>query len=195
MLLNLMDRLARAMAILGGLVLTALIALTCVSVLGRGLNTLGHSAFLTSLSEAAAKALTATGVGPVSGDFELVEAGISFTIFAFLPICQLRGAHATVDVFANSFPRWLNRFLMTFWEVLLSALIILITWRLYVGMEDKMRYGETTFILQFPVWWAYGLSFAAAVIASVVAVYCAIARIAAYVTGQDLTPDAEGGIH
>lgn len=195
MLFKLVERLARSMAILGGLVLTALIALTCISVLGRGLNTLGHSAFLNTLSESAAKALTATGVGPVSGDFELVEAGISFTIFAFLPICQLRGAHAGVDVFANSFPRAMNRFLVTFWEVLLSALIILITWRLFVGMQDKMGYGETTFILQFPVWWAYALSFVAAVIASVIAVYCACARVVELFTGQDLMPDAEGEVH
>lgn len=195
MLLNLVERLARFMAILGGLVLTALVALTCASVIGRGLNTFGHSEFMTSLSESAAKALIATGVGPVSGDFELVEAGISFTIFAFLPICQLRGAHASVDIFATSFPRWLNRFLLTFWEVVLSAVIVLISWRLFVGMQDKMQYAETTFLLQFPVWWAYGASFAAAVIASIVAVYCAAARILALVTGQKYMPDAEGGIH
>ncbi len=195
MLLKLVERLARFMAILGGLVLTGLIALTCVSVLGRGLNTLGHSVFLTSLSESVANALIATGVAPVSGDFELVEAGISFTIFAFLPICQLRKGHAAVDVFAGSFPHAMNRFLVTFWEVLLSALVLLITWRLFVGMEDKMRYGETTFILQFPIWWAYALSFGAALIASVVAIYCAVARVFEFVTGQRFMPDAEGGVH
>lgn len=195
MLFTLVERLARFMAILGGLVLTALIALTCVSVLGRGLNTFGHSAFLTSMSESAAKALIATGVGPVFGDFELVEAGISFTIFAFLPICQLRKAHATVDVFASHFPRGLNRFLSTFWEVLLSAVILLITWRLFVGMEDKMRYSETTFILQFPIWWSYALSFGAAAIASVVAIYCAAASVVELISGRQLIDDMEGGVH
>lgn len=195
MLLFLVERLARYMAILGGLVLTALIALTCVSVLGRGLNTLGHSDFLQSLSQSAADALIASGVGPVSGDFELLEAGISFTIFAFLPICQLRRGHATVDIFANGFPRWLNRFLETFWEVLLSALILVITWRLFVGMEDKMRYNETTFLLQFPIWWSFALSFSAALVASVVALYCAGARTLELVTGRRYAPEAEGGVH
>lgn len=195
MLLTFMERLARFMAILGGLVLTLLIGLTCVSVLGRGLNTLGHSDFLTAISQAAADALIATGVGPVSGDFELVEAGISFTIFAFLPICQLHRGHATVDIFASVFPRWLNRFLEAFWEVVLCALILLITWRLYVGMEDKMRYGETTFLIQFPVWWAYALSLSAAVIASIVSIYCAAARVNEFLSGKTLTPEAEGGHH
>jgi len=195
MLLTLVERLARFMAILGGLVLTALIALTCVSVFGRGLNTLGHSDLLKSVSESAANALIATGVGPVFGDFELVEAGVSFTIFAFLPICQLHRGHATVDIFATAFPRWLNRFLETFWEVLLSALILLITWRLFIGMEDKMRYNETTFILQFPIWWAFALSFGAALVASVVALYCAAARVLELVTGKRFTPQVEEGVH
>ncbi|WP_422377957.1 TRAP transporter small permease [Roseibium sp.] len=195
MLHTLMERLARFMAILGGLVLTAMIALTCVSVLGRGLNTLGHSDLLKSISDAAANALIATGVGPVFGDFELVEAGVSFTIFAFLPICQLHRGHATVDVFSTVFPRWLNRLLETVWEVLLSALILLITWRLFLGMEDKMRYNETTFILQFPIWWAFALSFGAALVASVVAVYCAFTRVVDLVTGKRLSPEGGEGVH
>ncbi|ASP34261.1 TRAP transporter small permease [Labrenzia sp. VG12] len=195
MLQTLMERLARFMAILGGLVLTAMIALTCVSVLGRGLNTLGHSDLLKSISDAAANALIATGVGPVFGDFELVEAGVSFTIFAFLPICQLHRGHATVDVFATAFPRWLNRLLETVWEVLLSALILLITWRLFLGMEDKMRYNETTFILQFPIWWAFALSFGAALVASVVAIYCAVKRVFDLVTGKNMSPESGEGVH
>ncbi len=195
MLLNLMERLARFMALLGGIVLTLLVVLTCVSVLGRGLNTLGHSAFLTDLSEAAAGALIATGVGPITGDFELVEAGIAFAIFAFLPICQLHSAHATVDVFAASFPRWLNRFLVTFWEGVFCAVILLITWRLGAGMVGKMQNGETTFLLQFPVWWAYAASLVAALVASVVAIYCAVARVLEWATGRRYLPGSEGAIH
>ncbi len=195
MLLKFVERLARLMAILGGLVLTALVVLTCVSVLGRGLNTFGHSEMLTSLSQGVADALIATGVGPITGDFELVEAGIAFSIFAFLPIAQLHGAHATVDIFANSFPRRLNQFLVTFWEIALSALILLITWRLFVGMQGKMSNGETTFLLQFPVWWAYGASFIAALASSVIAIYCAIARVLDLLTGRPHLPHSEGAHH
>ena len=45
------------MAILGGLVLSALILLICVSIVGRTI-----------------------GIGPINGDYELVEAGIAFSI-------------------------------------------------------------------------------------------------------------------
>ena len=195
MMLKHMERLARFMAVLGGLVLTLLVILTCVSVLGRGLNTLGHSAFLTSLSEGAAGALIATGVAPITGDFEFVEAGIAFAIFAFLPYAQLHHAHATVDIFATAFPHWFNRFLVVFWEFVLSAAILLITWRLFAGMQGKMSNGETTFLLQFPVWWAYAASFAAAVSASIVAIYCAVARVLDIVTGRSHLPHSEGAHH
>ncbi len=186
-----MHVIARTTAIIGGLVLTALILLTCVSILGRSLHTVGHSGLLTGLSQGAADLLLATGVGPVNGDFELVEAGTAFAIFAFLPICQLHGAHATVDVFTNLMPPRLNRVLMAFWEVVLTAAIVLITWRLFAGMQSKMSYGETTFLLQFPVWWAYAVSFAAACVASLVAVYCATLRVAEAVTGRRLLTSFE----
>ena len=192
---KLMMRIARFLAICGGIVLTALVVLTCVSVLGRGLNTLGHSDLLTGLSEAAASALINTGVGPVKGDFELVEAGVAFAIFAFLPICQLLGAHATVDIFTSKLPLRVNRALVAFWEVVLTVIIVLITVRLFAGLQDVHRYGDTTFILQFPQWWAFAASFAAALVASVVAVYCAVARLTEAMTGRAILPRSVETVH
>ena len=194
-MLKIVSFLARFMAVLGGLVLSVLVILTCLSVLGRGLNTLGHSELLQGISEAAATALLATGVGPIMGDFELVEAGVAFAIFAFLPITQLYGAHATVDIFTAALPRRANKALVTFWEVVLTAVILLISARLFAGLQSKMAYGETTFLLQFPIWWAYAASFAASVVASIVAVYCAFARIAGLVTGRSFLPHSEGASH
>jgi len=192
---RLVERIARSMAVIGGLVLTVLVILTCISVIGRGLNTLGHSEFLLTLSEGAAKALISAGVGPVTGDFELVEAGVAFAIFAFLPICQLYGSHATVDVFTNALPKRKNQIIVAFWEVVLTAVILLITVRLFAGVQSKLAYGETTFLIQFPVWWAYALSFGAAVVASLVGIYCAGARIAESITGRNYLPYGGGAVH
>lgn len=192
---SIIERIARLSALVGGLVLTFLIVLVCVSVLGRGLNTFGHADFLSSLSEGAANWLIGTGVGPVNGDFELVEAGIAFAIFAFFPICQFHGAHATVDIFTSAMPSRIRRALVALWEVLLALVIILIAWRLFAGMEDKRNYGETTLLLQFPVWWAYAASVCAAAVASVVAVYCALARIGEAVTDRAIFEISEGADH
>lgn len=169
--------LARLTALIGGLVLSALVILTTVSVTGRGLNALAHSDLMTTLAPGLGKALIAAGVGPVNGDFELLEAGIAFAVFAFLPICQISGAHATVDIFTSALGARTQEAIMAFWEVILSALIVLISARLFAGLEDKLRYGETTLMLQFPVWQAYAASFAASVVAAIVAVYCAVARV------------------
>jgi len=189
-MLTFVTRAARTMAVLGGIVLTVLVILTCLSVLGRGLNTLGHSDLMASLVPGLAAWLVGTGVGPVTGDYELVEAGIAFAVFSFLPICQLYAAHATVDIFASAMPRGVNRFLVAFWEVMLALVIIVIGWRLYAGFVEKVDNGQTTFLLQFPVWWAYGASFVAATVAGLVGVYCAAARILESWTGRSYLPGA-----
>ena len=179
------ETLATVAAVLGGLVLVALVVLICVSIAGRSGNSLLHSDPVAGLLPGLSKRLLDAGVGPVDGDFELVEAGIAFAIFAFLPICQLRAGHATVDVFTGLLPAGAQRAVVAFWELVLSGAIVLITVQLYAGLQGKLGNGQTTYLLQFPVWWAYAASFAAAAVASVVAAYCAAARLAAAFTGRD----------
>ena len=169
--------LARVMAILGGIVLSLLIILTCLSILGRSLNGVFHSDLMQSLLPGLSNWILGLGVGPVNGDFELVESGVAFAIFAFLPICQITGGHASVDLFTNALPRQVNRVLRAVIEVVFAAVLILITWRLYDGMLSKLGYGETTFLLQMPVWWAYAASLVGAVSAAVVGLYVAGVRV------------------
>lgn len=173
MLHDLIERMARFMALLGGIVLCLLVIVVCVSVLGREANDIAHTGYLGALG----RWLLDQGVGPVTGDFELVEAGIAFAIFAFLPLTQLSGSHATVDIFTTGLGPRVNNALATFWSVVMAVVIILITWRLFVGMQDKIRYGETTYLIQFPIWWAYAASFVAAITASIVSLYCVVLRL------------------
>lgn len=172
-------RLAQVMALLGGIVLCALVVMVCISVSGRELSDLAHSGLLRAVGDW----LIDAGVGPILGDFELVEAGVAFAIFAFLPLTQLTGAHAKVDVFAKGLGERASSSLDTFWTIVMAVIVVLITWRLFVGMQDKMRYGETTYLIQFPIWWAYAASLVAAVTASIVSLYCAALRL----TGQRTT--------
>ncbi|MEZ5673742.1 MAG: TRAP transporter small permease [Thalassovita sp.] len=190
-----MNKLARFMAILGGIILTLLILLTCVSVVGRTLNTILHSGAAQSVLGDFAKTLLDTGVGPVLGDFEIVEAGIAFAIFAFIPLCQITGGHASVDIFTSAFPVKVNRFIQMIVEILFAAALILIAWRLYEGMISKMRYNETTFLLQFPIWWAYAASLAAACVTALVAVYMAVVRIAEFFGGRTIIHVGGGADH
>jgi TRAP-type C4-dicarboxylate transport system permease small subunit len=172
-----MNGLARAMAVLGGLVLTALIFVICVSVLGRALNTLLHSGPVAAVLGDFAKTLLDTGVGPILGDFELVEAGVAFAIFAFIPFCQITGGHATVDIFTAALSVKANRLIQMVVDIVFAAVLILIAVQLYEGMLSKLQYNETTFLLRFPVWWSYAASLVGAVVAAVIGVYIAVVRM------------------
>ncbi|MGF1477591.1 MAG: TRAP transporter small permease [Geminicoccaceae bacterium] len=129
------NRLAFAMAMAGGVVLTALMVMTVISIGGRS--------------------LVWAGLGPIPGDFELVEVGTAFAVSAFLPWCQLQKGHVTVDIVLAKAGARLNSAIDVFAHALMTAVAGLLTWRLFLGLMDKARYGETSFILQFPVWWGY----------------------------------------
>lgn len=166
---RLMMRLSNALALFGGLILLALVAVTVISVVGRAANTIAHFDFV----ETKLPLLNTffSGFGPIIGDFELVEAGVAVAIMAFLPICQMTRGHASVELFTHFLPSRISLLLAMMWEALFAFVLIIITWRLFVGTSDKLRYGETTFMLQFPIWWGYALCAAIAVLASIVAVY------------------------
>lgn len=156
--------LAKILAILGGIVLLAMIVLTCVSIFGRSFIFLG--------------------LAPISGDFELVEAAAAFVVFAFLPWCQINRGHAAVDIFTNFLPAAANRWIDFIAEALMCIAIIIIAWKLYDGTIAKSKYGETTFIIQYPIWWAYAVSLSAALIGCIVAIYMMFLRLGELVHGK-----------
>ncbi|CTQ49035.1 TRAP transporter small permease [Jannaschia donghaensis] len=192
MLRRIIEALARLMAILGGLVLTVLIVMTCLSVLGRFMNGVLHGPPFDGT--ALATWALGLGIGPIQGDFELIEAGMAFCIFAFLPITQLTGGHAAVDILTNRFGVTANRVLAVLWSLLFAFVMAVIAWQLWQGTAAKMRYGETTYLIQFPIWWAYAAALAGAAVTALVAVYIAVVRLAELLTRSDILP-AGGAEH
>ena len=75
------ERIAFWTAMAGGAALIVVLVLTVISIVGRS--------------------LIFAGLGPIPGDFELVEAGTAFAVLAFLPICQFHRGHVTVDLFLS----------------------------------------------------------------------------------------------
>ena len=188
---NLATRAARFMAICGGLVLALLIVIICISVVGRSLNGLLHG-WIGTVLPAVSAWLLELGVGPINGDFELVEAGVAFSIFAFLPLCQISGGHASVDIFTSKLPSGLNRGLQMMIDIVFAIALIVMAYQLYKGMLSKQSYGDTTFLLQFPIWWAYAACLVGAVMAAVISVYVAGVRVVECATGQDVISDETG---
>ena len=187
--------LSRLMAVAGGIVLSALIVLVCVSVAGRALNGLLHAEMVEAVVPGLAAWLIDLGIGPVNGDFELVEAGIAFAIFCFLPYCQITSGHAVVSVFTDWMPPRAQQVLRMAIEILFAAVLIVIAVQLKQGMDGRIRSGQTTFLLQFPIWWAYALSLAGAALAAAAAVYMAAIRTAEALTGRVLIADDMGAEH
>jgi TRAP-type C4-dicarboxylate transport system permease small subunit len=135
---------ARAMAIAGGIVLVALAVMSVASIIGR--------------------AFTRMGLGPIPGDFELVEAGCAVAIFTFLPWCQFRQGNITVDMLAPYLPMRFWASLAVIGNIAMSIIAVIVTWQLWLGFRDKLAYGETSMILQMPVWWGYAAGSVAALV-------------------------------
>lgn len=183
------------MAYLGGIMLLALIVMTCLSIFGRSMNGVLHSDMVMQTAPGVAGWLLDRGVGPINGDFELIEAGVAFSIFAFLPLCTLTGGHASVDIFTQSLSPRVNRALRLITEIIFAGVLILIALQLFGGMQSKIRSGQTTLQLEFPVWWAYAMSLTGAVSAALVSLYLALTRIWETVTGRRVLPDDFGAEH
>ena len=82
-----MEKVARLFAYFGGVVLMSLAIMTVISTIGRAFVGLQ------------------IGLGPIPGDFELVEAGTAVAVFCFMSWCHLNQGHVTVDIIADHLPR------------------------------------------------------------------------------------------
>ncbi|MCB1461582.1 MAG: TRAP transporter small permease [Nitratireductor sp.] len=169
---------ARWTALLGGLALVLLTLVTVASVSGRALSTMANlhdsDSWLMPIYPALRSIgsfFAGLGARPIPGDFELVEAGTGFAIFAFLPWCHLKRGHATVELLATWFPARMNRLIDLVADFLMFGAASLIAWRHWLGTLDKVSYGEITFILQFPLWWAYAASMLGASVFVLVAAF------------------------
>ncbi|MBP0615724.1 TRAP transporter small permease [Jiella mangrovi] len=163
---RIVDALGSGLAFVGGLFLLFIVALTCVSIAGRTLLTLDLCC------------------GPVPGDVEMIEIASAVAVFLFLPFCQLKRGHVTVDIFSGFLGR--RGVLLTdlVGNVLMTAAAVVIFWRLELGFQDKLRSGETTFILAIPLWWGYAMSLVGA---------AAFALVSAYTVWRSILEISGGG--
>jgi len=130
----LLFRLCRAFALAGGFVLVAMMLMSLVSVVGRGVFN-----------------------KPLPGDYELVQLGCAIAVAAFLPFCQMRGGHVLVDFFtANARPA-VRATLDTLGALLLAVAAAVFTWRITAGALSFKDANDQTTILEIPTWWAVAL--------------------------------------
>ncbi len=163
-----LERIDRQLAYFGGIVLALIALITVASIIGRG--------------------LLFAGLGPIKGDYELVENGCAIAIFAFMPLAQLKRGHVTVDIFVQALPLRAQAFLGFLGDTLLTLAAFIILWQLWLGFGEKLPYGsdmlraimgwgakpffpETTYELEIPVWIPYAFSLIGAVFFFITGIY------------------------
>ncbi|NMA98561.1 MAG: TRAP transporter small permease [Phyllobacteriaceae bacterium] len=151
MLGRLANGLARWAAIVGGIVLLAMIAIVVVSVIGR--------------------ALIWAGLKPILGDYELISVGMGFAIFAFLPWAHINRGHALVSLLTDQFSPAVDAWILVITDLLMLVVSAFIAWRLWLGMLDKFNYRETTILLGISMGWAFAAAVAGAIVMVLVAIY------------------------
>ncbi|MES1929544.1 hypothetical protein SADO_09819 [Salinisphaera dokdonensis CL-ES53] len=167
-----LDRLCLAMAVAGGVVICLLAGMTVCSILGRWSSGIAWLASVPVVGD----------FGPIMGDFEMTKMGTAMAVFLFLPYCHMRGGHVTVDLLMSHAPRVLRRVVAALSEILFLVVSALMTWRLVLGMQQKLRYEQTTMLMEIPVWWGYGVGIVGLSILTLVCLY----RALAVCRGQDV---------
>lgn len=165
--------LAKLMAMVGGIVLIALVLLIVVSVIGRS--------------------LLWAGLRPVMGDYELVEAGVGFAVFAFLPWGHLERGHALVALFTDRMGPRVNSWILVVTDLMMMLTAAFITWRLFYGMLDKFEYNETTLLLRVPLGWTYAAGLVGGCVFVVIAIYVFGRSITNALTGRREAEHLGGG--
>jgi TRAP-type C4-dicarboxylate transport system permease small subunit len=126
---NALERLARLCSILGGLLMTALMLMTCYSLIGRNV-------FDTALI----------------GDFELTGIGSGAAIAFFMPLCQLRRDNIIVDFFTANRSAAFNHKLDRFGDLLMTVIFGLLAWRCALAAINAKETMGASMLLGFPDW-------------------------------------------
>lgn len=149
--MNVLTLLAKACAILAGLLLTLITLMTCASLIGR--NTIGQT---------------------LVGDFELTAVAAGAAISLFLPWCQIRRGHIIVDFFtakaSASARNGMDRV-----GLLCTALVFgVLAWRTGIGGWDAWQTQSGTMMLGFPEWVVYLVMAPALALTTVIALWQAV---------------------
>jgi len=184
-----MAALAWFSALIGGVVLVAVMLMTTISVAGMSASKLGK--LLKKSYDTVVEPLLA--LGPIPGEAEMVEAGMAFIIFAFLPIVTLNRGHAEVAIMTGFFGKGINRLIDFIADWLMLGVAVFLGYQHLLGTIDKFNNGETSWILLYPIWWSYGAALFGAGIFVIISAYCVLRSGEALLKGRSVA--SSGAVH
>lgn len=127
-----LEILAKACAVLAGVLLTGITLMTCISLIGR--NTTGWT---------------------IVGDFELSGSAAGAAIALFMPWCQMRRANIIVDFFTAKASERTTVALDRLGALVLAVCMGLLAWRSGIGGVNAWKSGSGSMMLGFPEWIVY----------------------------------------
>ena len=130
--MRVLETLAKACAVLAGVLLTGITLMTCVSLIGR--NTTGWT---------------------LVGDFELTGVATGAAIALFMPWCQLRRGNIIVDFFTAKASERTNANLDRFGALLLAFAFAMLAWRTTLGGWNAWATHSESQMLGVPQWIVY----------------------------------------
>jgi len=145
---------AIVIAIAGGLLSIATALLVTASVFGRWI-----------------------GIGPVPGDFELVQIAVALSVFSFLPLTQARRGNIIVDTFTARLPRRVNAVIDALWDFVYAGMMALLAWCLSLGAREAYASGVNSVVLGAPLAPVFTLCAMLIVVLALVAVQTGQARL------------------
>jgi TRAP-type C4-dicarboxylate transport system permease small subunit len=148
MIYKLLGTLAKACAILAGVLLTVITLMTCLSVIGR--NTTGTT---------------------LVGDFELTGVAAGAAIALFLPWCQLRRGNIIVDFFTARASERTTAALDRIGAFVLGLCMALLAWRTVLGGLSAWSTQSASMMLGFPEWIVYTLMVPPLVLTAVIGLF------------------------
>ena len=137
--MGLARRISDRLALAGGVLLLGMAVLVTASVLRRWLTSQG-----------------------VPGDFELLQTGLAVAVFAFMPLCQLRGGNLFVDTFTGRLPLAVRLRLDAMWALTYAGVATQVAVMMTVGAFETLRSGTRSMVLGLPQGWPIAVSAALA---------------------------------
>ena len=125
---------AKWLAFAGGLIFTGLVVMSIISIVGRKLFS-----------------------APVPGDVEVLQMFAAFASASFFAYCHLMHGEVKVDFFTANLAAPKRRFLDAVGSLLVGLVGTLLAWRTWVGALSLREGGESSAILEIPVWIAQAL--------------------------------------
>ncbi len=161
--------LTKCVAIAGGLVFVALVAMELVSIVGRKLFS-----------------------APVPGDVEILQMCAAFASAAFFAYCHMMRGDVKVDFFTHHLAPQCVALLDAFGSLLVAVFGALLAWRTGAGALSLKADGVTTAVLGWPVWLGQALMVPGFLLLALAGLYMTWHHLRAAARSRETPPGKDG---